>query len=57
MVNSKRMRHSLKRIALLPLKVGRYISKAVVRIFSPNHDDYPKTGVQPFTGESADKPF
>ncbi|HEY9634886.1 MAG TPA: hypothetical protein V6D14_15895 [Coleofasciculaceae cyanobacterium] len=29
----------------------RYISEAVVRIFAPNDDTYPVTGVQPFSGE------
>jgi hypothetical protein len=28
-----------------------YISTGVGRIFSPTQDDYPKTGVQPFSGE------
>lgn len=27
-----------------------YISDAVVEIFSPNHDDYPEIGIQPFEG-------
>jgi hypothetical protein len=31
-------------------KVTRYITEAAVEIFSPNHDSYPLTGVQPFTG-------
>jgi hypothetical protein len=57
MFDSNRMRHNLKRIALLPAKVGRYISRAVLSIFSPNHDDYPKTGAQSFTGDLADKHF
>jgi hypothetical protein len=32
-----------------------YISGAVTRIFSPTDDNYPKTGVQPFEGDPADK--
>jgi hypothetical protein len=31
-------------------KLTHYITEAAVEIFSPNHDDYPSTGVQPFTG-------
>jgi hypothetical protein len=31
--------------------ITRYISEAVVRIFSPNDDAYPVTGVQPFSGD------
>lgn len=34
-------------------KLIRFIGKAVTRIFGPNDDDYPATGVQPFSGESA----
>jgi hypothetical protein len=29
----------------------QYIQDAVMRIFSPAKDDYPKTGEQPFTGD------
>jgi len=35
-------------------QVVSYISGAVARIFAPSDDDYPKTGVQPFEGDSAD---
>lgn len=27
------------------------LAEAVLEIFSPNHDDYPATGMQPFSGE------
>lgn len=30
------------------------ISTAVGRIFGPDDDDYPKTGVQPFSGDADD---
>lgn len=30
------------------------ISTAVGRLFSPSDDDYPKTGVQPFSGDTPD---
>jgi hypothetical protein len=29
----------------------RYLSEAAVRLFAPSRDEYPETGVQPFTGE------
>jgi hypothetical protein len=29
----------------------QYISEAVARIFAPNEEHYPATGVQPFEGE------
>ena len=28
-----------------------YIAEAAIEVFSPNHDSYPMTGLQPFTGE------
>ncbi|MEH2090495.1 hypothetical protein [Nostoc sp.] len=35
--------------------ITKYISEAAMRIFGPNDDAYPATGVQPFTGEPYDK--
>jgi hypothetical protein len=55
MSNFRQLRHSLKRIALLPQKIVHYIAQGAIRIFSPTQDDYPKTGVQPFSGEPGDK--
>ncbi|HEY9887597.1 MAG TPA: Nif11-like leader peptide family natural product precursor [Candidatus Obscuribacterales bacterium] len=31
------------------------LAKAVLALFAPAHDDYPTTGVQPFTGELSKK--
>lgn len=31
--------------------VIQYFSEAIARIFGPNQDSYPVTGVQPFDGE------
>ncbi len=31
--------------------ISEYISAAAARIFGPNDDEYPETGVQPFEGE------
>jgi hypothetical protein len=55
MSDFRRLWHSLKSIALLPQKIVRYIAQGSVRIFSPTQDDYPETGVQPFSGEPGDK--
>ncbi len=33
----------------------RFVSEAVLRIFSPHKDNYPQTGVQPFTGDIPNK--
>lgn len=35
--------------------VTRYLSDAISRIFSPSRDDYPPTGVQPYTGDPYDE--
>ncbi|MEC4891735.1 MAG: hypothetical protein SAL07_00235 [Oscillatoria sp. PMC 1051.18] len=35
--------------------IGNYISEAVARIFGPNDDRYPATGVQPFSGDPVQK--
>ncbi len=31
----------------------RFVSEAVIRLFSPTDDNYPNTGVQPFEGKSS----
>lgn len=31
--------------------VIQYFTEAIARIFSPNSDKYPNTGIQPFEGE------
>jgi predicted ribosomally synthesized peptide with nif11-like leader len=31
------------------------LAEAVLEIFGPHHDDYPATGVQPFSGDPAKK--
>ncbi len=31
-------------------RILQYLSDAVARIFSPNRDNYPATGPQPYTG-------
>jgi hypothetical protein len=31
------------------------VIEAVARLFSPNKDDYPETGVQPYTGEPSEE--
>jgi len=32
-------------------KVVQYVSEAIGRIFAPNEEHYPATGIQPFEGE------
>jgi len=33
----------------------KFVSEAVLKVFSPNRDNFPATGVQPFTGEIKEK--
>ncbi|MBH8577992.1 hypothetical protein I8752_34605 [Nostocaceae cyanobacterium CENA369] len=55
MTTFKRIQHQLRHIFIGLQQVIQYIAKAVTRIFAPTDDQYPGTGVQPFTGEPADK--
>ncbi len=32
-----------------------YFFEGCIELFSPNHDDYPRSGVQPFEGETPSK--
>ncbi|MBE7384500.1 MAG: Nif11-like leader peptide family natural product precursor [Leptolyngbya sp. SIO1E4] len=32
------------------------LAEAILELFSPDHDDYPATGVQPFTGDPNPNP-
>jgi hypothetical protein len=36
-------------------KVAQYLIEAAGRIFGPREDDYPKTGVQPYTGDPSEE--
>jgi hypothetical protein len=31
--------------------IVEYLSDAIARIFTPNKDDFPATGAQPYTGD------
>ncbi|NJN86289.1 MAG: hypothetical protein HC881_08205 [Leptolyngbyaceae cyanobacterium SL_7_1] len=45
----------LDAIKTIPQQIIGYISSAAIRIFSPNDDNYPATGTQPFEGEPDDE--
>jgi len=38
-------------ISKLIATITQYITEAAMRIFGPDDDEYPYTGVQPFTGD------
>ena len=44
----------IKSVVEFPQKFIRFTTNGVARIFSPSDDDYPKSGVQPYEGDSAD---
>ncbi|MEO1006670.1 MAG: isochorismate synthase [Cyanobacteria bacterium J06638_38] len=35
--------------------IVKYLFNGVSRLFKPTDDDYPKTGVQPFSGDPSDE--
>ncbi len=43
----------MKSIREMTAQASRYLGDAFMRIFSPNRDEYPKTGTRPFTGDTA----
>jgi hypothetical protein len=51
MSSDNKLKTIFKAIVEVPRKVVRYVTTGTARIFSPNDDDYPATGVQPFEGE------
>jgi hypothetical protein len=51
----KKVQRKIQHLFIAIQRVIQYIAKPVTRIFSPTDDQYPATGVQPFTGEPADK--
>jgi hypothetical protein len=55
MSTSQDSKVTLQSILTTPQQVIRYIAGAVSRIFAPNDDQYPNTGVQPFEGEPTDR--
>lgn len=50
-----RMRRTLQHVSISTQRTARYISKGVMRIFSPAEDNYPETGVQPFQGDPSEE--
>jgi hypothetical protein len=51
MTSNNKLGNIFQVIVEMPQKFVSYITTAAARIFSPDDDDYPKTGVQPFEGE------
>jgi len=54
MSTASKARQMIKSIVEIPQKFIKATTNGVSRIFSPSNDDYPKSGVQPYEGESAE---
>lgn len=53
MSTTSKARQMIKSIVEIPQKLFNFTTNGVARIFSPSDDDYPKSGVQPYEGDSA----
>jgi hypothetical protein len=51
----RKARRKIQHFSITLQRGIRYVSRAIVHIFSPARDEYPKTGVQPFVGEPYDE--
>jgi hypothetical protein len=54
MARSTRFQTFLQPLTEIPRRVIQFVSAGVTRIFTPNKDDYPATGVQPYEGDPDD---
>jgi len=53
MSTASKARRMIKSVVEIPQKLITATTNGVSRIFSPSDDDYPKSGVQPYEGDSA----
>lgn len=54
MSTTSKAKRMIQSVVEIPQKFIKFTTNGVSRIFSPSNDDYPKSGVQPYEGESAD---
>ena len=54
MSTASKARRMIKSVVEIPQKLITATTNGVSRIFSPSNDDYPKSGVQPYDGDSAE---
>lgn len=55
MSNTSKFQQIVKSIVEIPQKLINFTTNGVNRIFSPSNDDYPKSGTQPYEGDSPHK--
>lgn len=51
----RKIQQASQYILTIPEQIVNYILEAARRIFGPNDDQYPATGVQPFEGRTPSK--
>jgi hypothetical protein len=54
MSTASKAKRMIKSVVEIPQKLIKFATNGISRIFSPSDDDYPKSGVQPYEGDSAD---
>ncbi|NJM23161.1 MAG: hypothetical protein HC836_40510 [Richelia sp. RM2_1_2] len=54
MSTASKAKQMIKSFVEIPQKLIKFTTNGVTRIFSPSDDDYPKSGVQPYEGDSAE---
>lgn len=53
MSTASKAKRMIKSVVEIPQKLIKFATNGISRIFSPSDDDYPKSGVQPYEGDSA----
>ena len=52
MSTTSRAKQIIQSFVEIPQKFINFTTNGVTRIFSPSDDDYPKSGVQPYEGDT-----
>ncbi|MBV6626917.1 MAG: hypothetical protein KI793_28925 [Rivularia sp. (in: Bacteria)] len=53
MSTTSKAKQMIKSVVEIPQKLIDFTTNGISRIFSPSDDDYPKSGVQPYEGDTA----
>ena len=53
MSTTSKAKQMIKSVVEIQQKLINFTTNGISRIFSPSDDDYPKSGVQPYEGDSA----
>ena len=55
MSTTSRTKQIIKSVVEIPQKLINFTTNGISRIFSPSDNDYPKSGVQPYEGDTVNK--